>query len=168
MGPVWREWDRNEGIGTAKTYHFRLDGHSQTVFKPKERPYTDVLLKALGYAVLVDRYPDLEVNPPPYRKHQADLMARDAAGEPVLWVYASDPNWDELLYVIRHVSPREVVILRLAEESAPFMEKLRRHVHYRHRSALSVVTFPMDVTYLVDLDHLYVSPDWYHWEPAGG
>lgn len=164
---VWRDLDFDEAVGTAKTYHFRLNGHSETVFKPKDRPYSGVLLKAMGYALLHDRYGDLEVDPPLYRKHHADLVARDPFGEPVLWVYAGEPDWDELLFVLRHVSPKEVVILRLSDTSEPFMEKLRRHVHYRYRNPLSVVTFQPDVRYLVDLDHVYVSPDWYHWEPAG-
>lgn len=163
---MWRDLEIDEALGVQKTYHFRLNGTSQTVFKPKDVPYSRVLLKAMGYYLFHDKYPHLEVDPAPYRKHQADLLARDPFGEPLFWGYAREPVWDELMFVLRHVSPQEVVILRIGEETEAFMAKVRKHVHYKNRQPLSVITFSPDVGYLVDLDHVYVSPDWYHGQSA--
>ncbi|MNT01494.1 hypothetical protein D3C72_1359620 [compost metagenome] len=157
MGPL------REDFAGQRQLRFRVQGKPIHLFKHKGMSTHQVYLRILVYAMFLDRYPSLEIEPRLNNKHHPCVAGLDFTGEVQFWAQCGPIDADGAAWVLKHTEAEEVV---LATEDIAFdMDKtvaaLRRHIHYRYTTGrLRILVFrPLDEWF--DPDRVDVPPDAY-------
>lgn len=116
--------------------------------------YEHVLMKALGYAMFVGEYPELEIELAVGLRYKPDLVAlNDAAGGRPLagprflfWGECGLVTMRKVAWLLKHGDTGRLVLFKIGSGPA-FIRELRASVEprYRERGRLTLVNFAADI-----------------------
>ena len=145
-------------------YDFRLAGNKVRLWQRTGESYEHVLLKALGFAMFFEAYPNLEIEKKVGLRYNPDLVARNENGEFIFWGEAGDNSFRKTYWLLKHAGVERLVLLKLAIGDRQFVKQLRAEIpaRYREDGRLSVINFTENIVRLTsDKTIDRVLPEWY-------
>jgi hypothetical protein len=136
-------------------YDFELVGRRVRLWQRRGESYGHVLMKALGYAMFVGRYPNLEIELPVGLRYKPDLVSlnegeggRPRAGARFrFWGECGMVSMRKVAWLLKHGDAERVVLFKIGSGVTAYTRELRDSVdpRYRERGRLTLVNFAADV-----------------------
>lgn len=145
-------------------HDFQLAGKRMRLWQRIGESYEHVLLKALGFAMFVEKYPNLEIEKKVGLRYKPDLVAQNELNEFIVWGEAGENSIRKTYWLLKHARVGKLVLLKLAIADAQFVKQLREKIPppYRENDRLSVINFTENIVSLTsDKVIKQVSPKWY-------
>jgi hypothetical protein len=151
-------------------HDFLLKGRRVRLWQRPGEGYGHVLLKALGYAMFVGEYPNLEIERRVGLRYKPDLVA--LAGEGRHYAGARFLFWGEcglvtmrkVAWLLKHGDIERLALFKLGVAAEPLARELRdaTEPRYRGQGRLQIYNFAADVAERA-ADHVIeqVPPSWY-------
>lgn len=110
--------------------------------------YEHVLMKALGYAMFIDEFPELEIERRVGVRYKPDLVARDETGRFLFWGECGANSVRKTLWLLKHGGVERLVLFKIEHGVAPLVATLRTAIapRYRPPGRVLLVNFVKDVT----------------------
>jgi hypothetical protein len=126
--------------------------------------YEHVLMKALGFCLFVDEFPDLQIEKKVGLRYKPDLVAQNAGGEFVFWGECGANSIRKTAWLLKHARVQKLVLFKIGQNNSQLVLQLRAEVSGRYRgdNRLSLINFVSNIVEItchkkIDL----VLPDWY-------
>ena len=148
-------------------HDFTLAGRRVRLWQRPGETYEHVLLKALGYAMYVGEFPQLEIEPKVGLRYYPDLVARtDGPGRPpfAFWGECGLVSMRKVAWLLKHAGVERLALFKLATNAGALAAELRAATDARYRAAgrLVVVNFvPEIATLAADRRVARVPQSWY-------
>ena len=128
-------------------YDFELAGRRVRLWKKHGESYGHVLMKALGYAMFVREFPQLEIERRVGLRYKPDLVARDATGRFVFWGECGANSVRKTAWLLKHAGVERLVLFKIDHAVSQLAATLREEVapRYRPPGRLLLVNFVGDV-----------------------
>lgn len=146
-------------------HDFNIAGNTVRFWQRTGESYEHILLKALGFAMFVKDYPNIEIEKKVGLRYKPDLVARNENGEFIFWGEAGDNSLRKTYWLLKHARVEKLVLLKLAISDAQFVKQLREEIppRYRENGRLSVINFTKNIVQLTaDKKIDEVSPKWFN------
>ena len=145
-------------------YDFQLAGNRVRLWQRTGESYEHVLMKALGYAMFVGRYPHLEIETKIGLRYKPDLIAHNGNGEYDFWGEAGANSIRKTHWILKHTRTRRLVLFKIGFNAEPLIRQLRDEVpaKYRANGKLVLINFVSGIVGLTASRQIAkVSADWY-------
>ena len=114
-------------LDRALLYDFTLRGRRVRLWKRLGESYEHVLLKALGYALFMDRYPTLEIERSVGLRYKPDLVATGGAGARFdFWGECGAVSVRKIAWLLKHAGVGQLVIFKLRVNAGALAASLLR------------------------------------------
>jgi len=126
--------------------------------------YEHVLMKALGYALFIEKFPQMEIEKKVGLRYKPDLVAQDATGNFIFWGEAGDNSIRKTLWLLKHARVERFVLFKIAINEAQFVKQIREEIpqKYRLERRLSLINFVSGIKDLTAAKQIEkVSKDWF-------
>ena len=126
--------------------------------------YRHVLLKALGFAMFVGKFPNLEIEKKVGLRYKPDLVAQNTKGEFIFWGEAGENSLRKTAWLLKHARVENLALLKLAIGDVQFVKQLRAEIppRYRENGKLSVINFVPEIGEITcDKRIEKVLPEWF-------
>lgn len=145
-------------------HDFHLAGNKVRLWQRTGESYEHVLMKALGYAMYVGDYPDLEIEVKIGLRYKPDLIARDARGELRFWGEAGANSMRKTHWILKHTRAEKLALFKIGHNADQLIKQLRGEIpaKYRQNERLVLINFVSDVIDLTATRQIEkVSQDWF-------
>ena len=145
-------------------HEFQLAGKRVRLWQRIGESYEHVLLKALGFAMFVKDYPDLEIEKKVGLRYKPDLVAQSAGGEFIFWGEAGENSLRKSYWLLKHARVEKLVLFKLAIGDTQFVKQLCEEIplRYRENGRLSVINFTENISQITGSKIIEkVLPEWY-------
>ena len=134
-------------LDRALLFDFELAGRRVRLWKKLGESYEHVLMKALGYALFVREFPQLEIERRVGVRYKPDLVARDDAGRFLFWGECGANSVRKTAWLLKHAGVERLVLFKIEHGVAPLAATLRTAIAPRYRPAgrLLLVNFVEDI-----------------------
>src|SRR4051812_31622926 len=136
-------------------YDFELAGRRVRLWQRRGESYGHVLMKALGYAMFVGEYPNLEIELPVGLRYKPDLVSlnegeggRPRAGARFhFWGECGMVSMRKVAWLLKHGDAERLVLFKIGSGVKAYTSERRDAVEprYRGRGRLSLVNFKADI-----------------------
>jgi hypothetical protein len=145
-------------------HDFQLAGQKVRLWQRNGESYEHILMKALGYAMFVGKYPTLEIETKVGLRYKPDLVARNEAGDFLFWGEAGANSLRKTTWLLKHTRTRKLVLFKIDINEAQLIEQLREEISakYRPNGRLILINFVGDIRNLTAAKQIEkVSKDWF-------
>ena len=122
-------------------------------------------MKALGYGMFVDEFPDLEVEQSVGLRYKPDLVARDRERDGILfWGECGQVTMRKVAWLLKHGRVERLVLFKIMHNPIPLVAELRASVDRRQLrpGRLKIVNFVSDIVGLTATRRIAAVPQtWY-------
>lgn len=131
-------------------YDFELAGRKVKLWQRTGESYEHILLKALGYAMFVEKFPNMEIEMRVGLRYKPDLVARNENGDFLFWGEAGENSLRKTAWLLKHARVERLVLLKLGINSEQLVKQLRDEIpsRYRENDKLFVINFTKNITTL--------------------
>ncbi len=145
-------------------HDFQLAGQKVRLWQRNGESYEHILMKALGYAMFAREYPTLEIEKKVGLRYKPDLVARDVAGEFLLWGEAGANSLRKTNWLLKHTRTKKLVLLKIGQNTNQLVEQLRTEIPAKYRSEdrlvlINFVSYIKNLTAAKQIEK--VSKDWF-------
>ena len=144
-------------------HDFSLSGERVRLWQRAGESYEHILMKALGYAMFVGAYPNLEIETKIGLRYKPDLIARNG-GEFDFWGECGQNAIRKTHWILKHTRTEKLVLFKIGFNAEPLIRQLRDEIpaKYRADGKLVLVNFVSDIVGLTASRQIAkVSADWY-------
>lgn len=146
-------------------HDFNLSGKRVRVWQRTGESYAHVLMKALGFAMFAEKYPNLEIEIKIGLRYKPDLIARgNSEGDFLLWGEAGANSIRKTHWILKHTRTEKLVLFKIGQSSEPLIKQLREEIPAKYRAAgrLTLINFVSDIANLTASRQIEkVSKDWF-------
>ena len=145
-------------------HDFRLAGKRIRLWQRLGESYEHVLLKALGYAMFVGKFPQMEIETKVGLRYKPDLVARDAKGDFLFWGEAGENSLRKTHWLLKHARVGKLVLFKISINGEQFVKQLREEIppRYRRPGKLVLINFSSGIVGLTATKQIEkVSADWF-------
>lgn len=145
-------------------YDFQLAAEKIRLWRRLGESYDHVLMKALGYAMFVGEFPQLEIETKVGLRYKPDLVARNAGGEFQFWGEAGDNSFRKTLWLLKHARVERLILFKIGINEEQFVKHLRDEIpsKYRRGGKLKLINFVSTITDLTASRQIAKVPkDWF-------
>lgn len=145
-------------------YDFEICGKKIRLWQRTGESYEHILLKALGFAMFVEEFPELEIEIRVGLRYKPDLVARNETGEFLFWGEAGENSIKKTAWLLKHARVKKLALLKLAINDAQLIKQLREEIHprYRENGKLFVINFTENIVALTNgKKNCKVLPEWF-------
>lgn len=145
-------------------HDFRLAGRKVRLWQRRGESYEHILMKALGYAMFVEKYPALEIEVRVGLRYKPDLVARDANGEFLFWGEAGANSLRKTGWLLKHTRTKTLALFKIGQSANQIVAQLREEIpaKYRSNDRLILINFASDIVGLTAAKQIEkVSRDWF-------
>ena len=148
-------------------YDFELAGRRVRLWQRPGESYEHVLMKALGYAMYAEQFPELEIEQAVGLRYKPDLVARaTAVGGPrfPFWGECGQTSMRKAHWLLKHAGIGQLVLFKIIANAAALATVLRAAIaaRYRHDGRVLIVNFRSDIVALTaDREFATVPRNWY-------
>ena len=115
----------------AVLYDFELAGRRVRLWKRLGESYEHVLMKALGYAMFVAEYPELEIESRVNLRYRPDLLARDEQGRFQFWGECGANSVRKTAWLLKHAGVGQLALFKIEKNVAQLAAQLREEIPAR-------------------------------------
>lgn len=146
-------------------HDFLLAGKRMRLWQRTGESYGHVLMKALGYAMFVGEFPQMEIETKVGLRYKPDLVARAPGGKFLFWGEAGENSFRKTLWLLKHARVERLVLFKIGTAGAEqFVGQLREAVPAKYRAGdkLLLVNFTVEIARLTAGKQIEkVSSDWF-------
>ncbi len=145
-------------------HDFTLAGKRVRLWQRTGESYENVLMKALGYAMFVKKYPQLEIEMRVGLRYKPDLVARSAKGEFLFWGEAGANSLRKTAWLLKHTRTEKIVLFKIGQNATQLIKQLREEIpeKYRPKNRFSLVNFVDEIVNLTASQQIAkVSQEWF-------
>jgi hypothetical protein len=145
-------------------HDFQLAGKRVRLWQRAGESYGHVLMKALGYAMFVGKYPNLEIETKVGLRYKPDLVARGAENDFLFWGEAGANSIRKTHWILKHTRTEKLVLFKIGQSVEQLIKQLREEIpaKYRADKRLTLVNFVSEIANLTASRQIEkVSKDWF-------
>lgn len=145
-------------------HDFQLAGRRARLWQRPGESYEHVLMKALGYAMFVEDFPEMEIEKKVGLRYKPDLVAVGENNKFVFWGEAGDNSFRKTFWLLKHAPVEKLVLFKIARSETQFLKQLRSEIppKYRADGKLVLVNFVSRIKDLTASKQIEkVSKDWF-------
>jgi hypothetical protein len=145
-------------------HSFIIAEQSLRLWQNRGESYEHVLMKALGFAMFIAEYPDLQVEVKVGLRYKPDLVSRAADGSFDLWGECGINSVRKTNWILKHASARLLVLFKIGQNSERLVHQLREMIPEKYRSdgRLQLINFSSEIRDLTASKQIAtVSDDWF-------
>lgn len=128
-------------------YDFNLAGRRTRLWRRTGESYGHVLMKALAYAMFVEKYPNLKIETTIGLRYKPDLISLSQKGEYAFWGECGQNSIRKTKWILKHTRTEKLVLFKIAINAAQFVKQLREEIpaKYRADGKLSLINFVPEI-----------------------
>ena len=128
-------------------HDFYLSGNRIRLWQRAGESYEHILMKALGYAMFVGKYPNLEIEVKIGLRYKPDLIARNENGEILLWGEAGANSIRKTKWILKHTRAEKLVLFKINQNVEQLIKQLREEIPEKYRAGgrLNLINFVSDI-----------------------
>lgn len=145
-------------------HDFNIRGERVRLWQREGESYRHVLMKALGFAMFVGEYPDLEIETEMGLKYKPDLIAQGDGGAHRFWGECGQVSIKKTHWLLKHTRTEKLVLFKIAANAEQLVKQLREEIpdKYRPEGRLSVINFRAEIAHLTEDRRIAkVLADWF-------
>ena len=152
-------------------HNFQLSGKRMRLWQRPGESYEHVLMKALGYALFVGEYPQLEIETRVGLRYKPDLVARASSSsdggnrtEFLFWGEAGENSIRKTAWLLKHARLGKLALFKIAVNTGQLARQLRADIppKYRADGKLILINFTHEIVRLTAGKQIEkVSADWF-------
>ena len=145
-------------------HEFQIYGEKVRLWQRVGESYEHVLMKALGYALFVGEYPNLEIEIKVGLRYKPDLIARNEAGEFTFWGEAGANSLRKTAWILKHTRVKTLALFKIGQNVTQLIEQMRTEIppKYRVGDRLTLIVFARNIKDLTGGKQIEkVSKDWF-------
>ncbi len=145
-------------------HDFELAGRRVRLWQRIGESYEHVLMKALGFAMFVGEFPNLEIEKKVGLRYRPDLVAQNQHGDFLFWGECGANSIRKTIWLLKHARVERLVLFKIGQNVSQLTEQLRAEIPARYRPAgrLNLINFLGEIVELAaDKKIERVSPAWY-------
>jgi len=145
-------------------HDFQFAGDKVRLWQRNGESYEHILMKALGYAMFVEKYPTLEIEVRVGLRYKPDLVARDTGGEFLFWGEAGANSLRKTAWLLKHTRTKTLALFKIGQNANQLVAQLREEIpaKYRLNDRLILINFVGDIVNLTAAKQIEkVSKDWF-------
>lgn len=121
---------------------FILAGNTVRLWQNAGETYEHVLMKALGYAMFVGDYPNLQIETKIGLRYKPDLIAADGSSID-FWGECGINSIRKTLWIMKHTETKKLVLFKIGRNVDSLIKQLRDEIplKYRAETRLSLINF---------------------------
>lgn len=113
---------------------FIIAGKPVRLWQNNGESYEHVLMKALGFAMFVGRYANLQIETAVGLRYKPDLISRASDGTFDFWGECGSNSMRKTAWILKHAGAHLVVLFRIEQNSKQLAARLREKIPMRYRS----------------------------------
>ncbi|MCA1624696.1 MAG: hypothetical protein LC768_16320 [Acidobacteria bacterium] len=145
-------------------HDFQLAEKRVRLWQRTGESYEHVLMKALGYAMFVGKYPNLEIETRVGVRYKPDLVSRGHNGNFLFWGEAGANSMRKTSWLLKHTRTKKLVLFKIGQNAKLFVEQLREEIptKYRPKDRFFLINFVDEIVNLTAAKQIAkVSRDWF-------
>ena len=145
-------------------HEFGLSGKKIKLWQKTGESYQHILMKALGYAMFVGKYPDLEIETAVNLRYKPDLIVLSEDRQFKFWGECGLNSMRKTAWLLKHTQTEKFVLFKIGQNVDSLIKQLREEIEekYRPSGRISLVNFVSDIVNLTATKQIEkVSKDWY-------
>ncbi len=145
-------------------HDFILAGNRVKLWQRTGESYEHVLMKAIGYAMFADRFPQLEIETKIGLRYKPDLIAVGENGVYDFWGECGQNSLRKTNWILKHTRTEKLVLFKIAINAAQFAKQLREEIPAKYRAGgkLVLINFASEIKDLTATKQIAkVSNDWF-------
>ena len=145
-------------------HDFSLAGRRVRLWQRTGESYEHILMKALGFAMFVGEYPNLEIEIKIGLRYKPDLIARDSDGSFRFWGECGANSVRKTAWILKHTRTERLVLFKIGQNFEQLVRQLREEIPAKYRAGgrLTLINFISEIAGLTAAKQIAkVSKDWY-------
>lgn len=145
-------------------HDFRLAGKRMRLWQKTGESYEHVLMKALGFAMFVGEFPDLEIETKLGLRYTPDLIAFDEKNDYAFWGECGLNSIRKTHWILKHTRTEKMVLFKIGFNAESLRKQLREEIpeKYRADGRLRIINFDNKIVKLTETKQIAkVSKDWF-------
>lgn len=126
--------------------------------------YEHVLMKALGFAMFVGEFPDLEIETKLGLRYTPDLIAFDEKNDYAFWGECGLNSIRKTHWILKHTRTEKMVLFKIGFNAESLIKQIRAEIpeKYRADGRLRIINFDNKIVKLTETKQIAkVSKDWF-------
>ena len=143
---------------------FELAGNRVRLWQRNGESYGHILMKALGYAMFVEEFPNVEIETRVGLRYKPDLIAKKENGKFAFWGECGQNTIRKTVWLLKHSGTEKFVLFKIGFNVEPLIKQLRREIpiKYRTNGRARVINFVSDIAEITrDKKIGAVLPEWF-------
>ena len=145
-------------------HEFVLAGNKVKLWQRTGESYQHVLMKALGYAMFVGKYPNLEIETQVNLRYKPDLVVFGTNREFKFWGECGQNAIRKTVWLLKHTRTDKFVLFKIGQNTDSLIKQLRDEIDAKYRPSgrvllINFVSEILDLTATKQIEK--VSRDWY-------
>lgn len=145
-------------------HDFNLAGNRMRLWQRVGESYEHVLMKALGFAMFVGKYPNLEIETKLGLRYTPDLIAFSEKNDYAFWGECGQNSIRKTHWILKHTRTEKMVLFKLGMNTESLVKQIREEIppKYRENGRLSLINFVKEIVKLTESKQIEkVSADWF-------
>jgi hypothetical protein len=145
-------------------HEFILAGRKIKLWQRTGESYQHILMKALGYAMFVGEYPDLQVETAVNLRYKPDLIVFSNDRSFEFWGECGANSIRKTVWILKHTRTEKLVLFKIGMNAESLIKQLRAEIEpkYRPSGRIVLINFVSEIVNLTaDKQIEKVSKDWY-------
>ncbi len=145
-------------------HDFQLAGQRMRLWQRAGESYEHVLMKALGFAMFVGEYPNLEIEQRVGLRYKPDLIVQTGTRDFEFWGECGANALRKTVWILKHTRTKTLVLFKISVNHAQLIEQLRKEIpaKYRSKNRLRLINFVSGIVKLTESKQIAkVSQDWF-------
>ena len=145
-------------------HDFVLAGKKVKIWQREGESYEHILMKALGYAMFVGEFPDLEIETSVNLRYKPDLIVLGEDRSFKFWGECGQNSIRKTAWLLKHTRTEKLVLFKIGMNGVQLAKQLREAIptKYRTHQRLLLINFVSEIIGLTATKQIEkVSRDWY-------
>ena len=145
-------------------HDFNLAGKRIRLWQRTGESYEHILMKALGFAMFVREFPNLEVETKLGLRYTPDLIAFNAENDYALWGECGQNSIRKTHWILKHTRTEKMILFKIGINAEQLIKQIRAEIppKYRAEDRLILINFVSDIVNLTAAKQIAkVEKDWF-------
>lgn len=145
-------------------HDFELANRRIRLWQRRGESYEHILMKALGFAMFVREFPNLEIEKSVGLRYKPDLVMQNERGDFLFWGECGANAIRKTVWLLKHARVEKLVLFKIGQNVRQLIEQLRDEIpaRYRTENKLSLINFTGSIVELTASRQIeFVRPEWY-------
>ncbi len=145
-------------------HNFELLGKKVRLWQKTGESYEHILMKALGYAMFIKKYPHIEIEIRVGLRYKPDLVAQNGNRDFEFWGECGQNTIRKTAWLLKHTNIEEFVLFKIGFNTDSLIKQLQKNIpeKYRPQNRVVLINFVSNIKDLtIDKKIEKVPDDWF-------